>query len=83
MEPVPTRPLVPAVGLELVVGLEVTCGRLLVLPPATVGRVEALPLIEPDVVRLDTEAPFCGLLCCGRLLIEPPVLLLPCLTLAT
>ena len=84
--PLPTRPLVPAVGLEPVVGLEVTCGRLTlplgrpeVLPP-TVGR---LALIEPFEVRPDTVAPFCGLVPATRLLIEPPVPLLPCLTLAT
>ena len=72
----PTRPLVPAVGLELVVGLvELTCGRVVLalgrvvdvlLPtrpvealPDAVGRVLAVPLIEPVAVRLDTEAPFC------------------------
>lgn len=87
----PTRPLVPAVGLELVVGLvEPTCGRL-VLPvvgrlellPLTVGRVPLAALIEPLVVRPETEAPFCGLLPWVRPLNEPPVPLLPCLTLAT
>lgn len=66
--PVPTRPLVPTVGLELVVGLVVpTLGRVVeVLPtrpvealPDAVGRVLAVPLIEPVAVRPDTEAPFC------------------------
>ena len=70
----PTRPLAPAVGLELTVGLvEVACGREValgrvveVLPtrpvealPDAVGRVLAVPLIEPVAVRPDTEAPFC------------------------
>ena len=67
--PVPTRPLVPTVGLELAVGLVVpTLGRVveLLLPtrpvealPDAVGRVLALPLIEPVAVRPDTEAPLC------------------------
>lgn len=66
--PVPTRPLVPTVGLELVVGLVVpTLGRVVeVLPtrpvealPDAVGRVLAVPLIEPVAVRPDTEAPLC------------------------
>lgn len=70
----PTRPLAPAVGLELTVGLvvvacgrEVALGRVVeVLPtrpvealPDAVGRVLAVPLIEPVAVRPDTEAPFC------------------------
>ena len=91
--PEPTRPLVPAVGLEAVVGLEVVvvaCGRLVLplvrpetLPPDTVGRLTVAPLIEPFEVRPETEAPFCGLLLGTRWLIEPAVPLLPCLTLAT
>lgn len=92
----PVRPLVPAVGRLLVTeGLEVVVGRvdaplllgrLAVLPadmlPEAVGRVVVVePLIEPALVRPETVAPFCVF----RLppLIEPAVLLLPCLTLAT
>ena len=91
--PLPTRPLVPAVGLEAVVGLEVVvvaCGRLVLplvrpeaLPPDTVGRLTVVPLIEPPEVRPETVAPLCVLLAGIRLLIEPAVPLLPCLTLAT
>lgn len=93
----PVRPLVPAVGRVLVtVGLEVVVGRvealvllgrLEVLPadilPEAVGRVVVVaPLIEPVLVRPETVAPP---LCVLGLppLIEPAVLLLPCLTLAT
>ena len=94
---VPVRPLVPAVGrLLLTVGLEVVDGRVVVLLgrlavvppdmlPFTVGRVlVAEPLIEPELGRLETVAPLCVVLL-PRLppLIEPAVLLLPCLTLAT
>ena len=92
------RPLVPAVGRLLVtVGLEVVDGRVVVLlgrlavvPPdmlfVAVGRVAvAAPLIEPELGRPETLAPFCVVVLplCLPPLIEPAVLLLPCLTLAT
>jgi len=103
----PTRPAVPAVGLEAVVGLDavvglvvVTCGRValalgrddaLPLPtrpvealPEAVGRVLLVPLIEPLVVRPETEAPFWRpLVPLGRRPLIEPEALLPCLTLAT
>ena len=95
---VPVRPLVPAVGrLPVTVGLEVVVGRvvvpavgrLVVVPadmlPFAVGRVvEAEPLIEPELGRPETVAPFCVVPLPLGLppLIEPAVLLL-CLTLAT
>lgn len=79
----PTRPLVPAVGLEVEVplGLAVALAEP-VLPevlPAILpeGRVVALPLIEPPALL--PLRPSEGKL----LLIEPLVPVFPCLTLAT
>ena len=94
---VPVRPLVPAVGrLPLIVGLDVVDGRVVVLlgrlavalPDmllVAVGRVAvAAPLIKPELGRPETLVPLC-MVVLPRLppLIEPAVLLLPCLTLAT
>ena len=93
--PLPTRPLVPAEGLDVVVGLEavvglvvVACGRTvpplwLEVLPLTLAVGRWVPLIEPAVVLPETVAPFCGLLPETWWLIEPVVPLLPCLTLAT
>lgn len=88
----PVRPLVLAVGRLLVEGLEAVVGRAVVpsVRPellfavtrpdlALFDAVGRAPLIEPEVVRPDTEAPFCEvwlLLAAGRL-IEPVVPLLP------
>ena len=80
----PTRPLVLAVGLLLIVGLELRLAEALLV----VGRPDMLPpdLLEETVpVRPDMLPPapcVLGLSFCIRRLIEPAVLL-PCLTLAT
>lgn len=83
----PVRPLVPAVGLEVLVGLAEALEEPVlpeVLPdmlPAE-GRLAVAPLIEPfALVRPETLAP--PLLEGRRELIEPLTPLLPCLTLAT
>lgn len=78
----PVRPLVPAVGLDVLLGLAVALAEP-VLPEALpdmlpVGRsVVVLPLIEPPVPL--PVRPSEG----RRPLIEPPVPVKPCLTLAT
>lgn len=79
----PTRPLVPAVGLEVEVPLGLAVAPVEpVLPEALadmlpVGRVVALPLIEPPALL--PLRPSEG----RRLLIEPMLPAFPCLTLAT
>ena len=90
----PVRPLVPAVGLLLTVGLLLAVGLLALVPTRpsdvapVVGRLDMLPEVLPlslplTVARPDMLPPVLPPWSGRRELIEPPVPVLPCLTLAT